>query len=66
MNCYTYYKYQDALKNRAYIEVVGFTRGYNSAVLNSLDYMLKMVISMMINIKMLLMRYNHKVNTNKE
>lgn len=41
MNCYTYHKYQDALKNRAYIEVVGFTRGYNSAVLNSLDYMMK-------------------------
>lgn len=41
MNLYTYHKYQDALKNRAYIEVVGFNIGYNSAVLNSLDYMVK-------------------------
>lgn len=41
MNCYTYHKYQDALKNRAYIEVVGFTRGYNSAILDSLEYMLE-------------------------
>lgn len=41
MNLYTYHKYQDALKNRAYIEVVGFTRGYNSAILDSLEYMLE-------------------------
>lgn len=41
MNCYTYHKYEDALKNRAYIDVVGFTRGYNSAILDSLEYMLE-------------------------
>lgn len=41
MNFYTYHKYEDALKNRAYIDVVGFTRGYNSAILDSLEYMLE-------------------------